>query len=94
MVKASHRDQLGPGFVGQSDGQKALSGNDAIKCTSVCFCDIPVKALAVHIKSTALLASRSPSSSCSGRAQPRCITLRVMQGIAVSASAREPWRLV
>jgi len=49
-LKASHRDQLGPGFVGQSDGQKALSGNDAIKCTSVCFCDIPVKALAVHMK--------------------------------------------
>ena len=49
-LKTSHRDQLGPGFVGQSDGQKALSGNDAIKCTSVCFCDIPVKALAVHMK--------------------------------------------
>jgi hypothetical protein len=49
-LKASHRDQLGPGFVGQSDGRKALSGNDAIKCTSVCFCDIPVTTLATHMK--------------------------------------------
>jgi hypothetical protein len=40
-LKASHRDQLGPGIGGQSDGGKALSGNDAIKCTSVAFCDIP-----------------------------------------------------
>src|SRR6266699_2897968 len=49
-LKASHRDQLGPGFVGQSDGQKAISGNEAIKCTSVCFCDIPVTTLGVHMK--------------------------------------------
>jgi Putative abortive phage resistance protein AbiGi, antitoxin len=49
-LKASHRDQLGPGFVGQSDGGKALSGNDAIKCTSVCFCDIPVTTLGIHMK--------------------------------------------
>src|SRR5258708_1392135 len=49
-LKASHRDQLGAGFVGQSDGQKALSCNEAIKCTSVCFCDIPVTTLGVHMK--------------------------------------------
>ncbi len=49
-LRASHRDQLGPGFTGHSDGQKTLSGNEAIKCTSVCFCDIPVATLAVHIK--------------------------------------------
>jgi hypothetical protein len=49
-LKASHRDQLGPGFVGQSDSGKALSGNDAIKCTSVCFCDIPVTTLGIHMK--------------------------------------------
>jgi hypothetical protein len=30
-LKASNRHQLGPGFVGQSDGQKALSSNEAIK---------------------------------------------------------------
>jgi hypothetical protein len=49
-LKASHRDELGPGFVGQSDGGKALSSNDAIKCTSVCFCDIPVATLNIHMK--------------------------------------------
>lgn len=49
-LKASHRDQLGPGFVGHSDGGKALSGNDAINCTSVCFCDIPVTTLGLHMK--------------------------------------------
>ena len=91
-LKASHRDQLGPGFVGQSDGQKALSVNDAIKCTSVCFCDIPVKALAVHMKKYGPFGVAFAKQRLrSGRAQPRCITLRVMQGIAVSASAREPW---
>jgi hypothetical protein len=49
-LKASHRDQLGPGFVGQSDGGKALSSNDAVKCTSVCFCDIPKTTLGIHMK--------------------------------------------
>ncbi len=49
-LKASHRDELGPGFVGHSDGGKTLSGNEAIKCTSVCFCDIPVAALGIHMK--------------------------------------------
>ena len=40
-LNASHGDQLGPGFVGQDDGGKSLSGNDAIKCTSVFFVIFP-----------------------------------------------------
>jgi len=49
-LKPSHRDELGPGFVGHSDGGKALSSNEAIKCTSVCFCDIPIATLKIHMK--------------------------------------------
>ncbi len=49
-LRASHRDQLGPGFTGHSDGQKTLSGNEAIKRASVCFCDIPVTTLGGHMK--------------------------------------------
>jgi hypothetical protein len=36
--------------VGHSDGQKNLSTNEAVRCTSVCFCDIPVATLGVHMK--------------------------------------------
>lgn len=49
-LKASHRDELGPGFVGHSNGGKALSSNDAVKCTSVCLCDIPIATLKIHMK--------------------------------------------
>jgi Putative abortive phage resistance protein AbiGi, antitoxin len=48
-LHASFRDELGPGVGMLSDGQKPLSKNEAIKCTMLCFCDIPLSQLAVHM---------------------------------------------
>ena len=49
-LRASHRDELGAGFTGHGVGAELLSGNEAIQTTSVCFCDIPVETLGVHMK--------------------------------------------
>jgi Putative abortive phage resistance protein AbiGi, antitoxin len=49
-LRASHRQELGSGFTGHSDGQKKISSNEAIRCTTVCFCDIPFTKLGVHMK--------------------------------------------
>jgi hypothetical protein len=48
-LRASHREQLGPGVVSQGDGRKKLSSNEAVISTTLCFCDIPAKQLAIHI---------------------------------------------
>ena len=44
------KPSLGPGFVMFSDGQKRLSTNEAITCTMLCFCDIPLEHLALHMQ--------------------------------------------
>ena len=49
-LQASHREEFGPGFTMCSDGQKRLSTNDAIKCTMLCFCDIPPNQLSIHMQ--------------------------------------------
>ena len=41
---------LGPGLWGRATDRRRSPGNEAIKCTSVCFCDIPVTTLGVHMK--------------------------------------------
>jgi hypothetical protein len=49
-LQASYREEFGPGFVMRSDGQKQLSTNDAITCTMLCFCDIPLRQLQIHMQ--------------------------------------------
>jgi hypothetical protein len=49
-LQASYREEFGPGFNMRSDGQKQLSTNDAIRCTMLCFCDIPPGQLGIHIQ--------------------------------------------
>ena len=49
-LRESHRETLGIGFTGNSDSGKPLCGNEAIKTTAVCLCDIPVDTLGVHMK--------------------------------------------
>jgi len=49
-LKASNRDELGPGIAMLSDGRKRLSTNEAITCTMLCFCDIPPEQFHIHIK--------------------------------------------
>ena len=49
-LQASYREEFGPGFVMQSDGQKRLSTNEAVKCTMLCFCDIPPEQFDVHMQ--------------------------------------------
>jgi hypothetical protein len=49
-LQASHLEELGPGFTMLSNGQKRLSTNAAIKCTMLCFCDIPPEQLQVHMQ--------------------------------------------
>jgi len=49
-LQASYREEFGPGFGMHSDGQKRLSTNEAIKCTMLCFCDIPPGQLQIHMQ--------------------------------------------
>jgi hypothetical protein len=49
-LRASYREEFGPGFTMRSDGQKRLSTNEAIKCTMLCFCDIPPEQLTIHME--------------------------------------------
>lgn len=49
-LQASYREEFGPGFELHSDGQKRLSTNEAIKCTMLCFCDIPLNQLDIHME--------------------------------------------
>lgn len=49
-LQASYREEFGPGFTMLSDGRKRLSTNEAIKCTMLCFCDIPQEQLSIHIE--------------------------------------------
>jgi hypothetical protein len=49
-LQASYREEFGPGFTMRSDGQKPLSTNEAIKCTMLCFCDIPPGQLKIHMQ--------------------------------------------
>jgi hypothetical protein len=49
-LQASYREELGSGFTMLSDGEKRLSTNEAIKCTMLCFCDIPPEQLQLHMQ--------------------------------------------
>lgn len=49
-LQTSYREEFGPGFAMFIDGQKPLSTNEAIKCTMLCFCDIPPGQLQVHMQ--------------------------------------------
>jgi len=48
-LQASYRGELGAGFVMCSDGLKPISTDEAIRCTMLCFCDIPTGQLAIHM---------------------------------------------
>jgi hypothetical protein len=49
-LKASYREKLGPGITMRSDGQKQLSKNEAVMSTMLCFCDIPLGQLQIHMQ--------------------------------------------
>jgi hypothetical protein len=48
-LRASYREQFGLGFVMSSDERKPISTNETIRCTMLCFCDIPPGQLEIHM---------------------------------------------
>ena len=49
-LKASYHEEFGSGFTMRSDGHKQLSTNEAVRCTMLCFCDIPPGQLQIHMR--------------------------------------------
>src|SRR4051794_15238055 len=48
-LQASYHYEFGPGCYMRSDDQR-LSTNEAVRCTMVCFCDIPPGQFNVHMR--------------------------------------------
>jgi hypothetical protein len=49
-LRASYRTEFGAGSNLHADPGKKLSSNEAVRAAAVCFCDIPVTHLAIHIR--------------------------------------------
>jgi hypothetical protein len=49
-LEASHRREFGAGTYLRSNPGKKLSSNEAVRAATVCFCDIPVRHFAIHVK--------------------------------------------
>jgi hypothetical protein len=49
-LQASYRNEFGAGSYVRSNPSEKLSSNEAVRAATVCFCDIPLRHLAIHIR--------------------------------------------
>ena len=49
-LQASYRMEFGAGSYLRGDSSKQLSSNEAVRAATVCFCDIPVPSLDIHMR--------------------------------------------